>query len=186
MFWLTYPCYINIHNIICIVLYISQSIHTSTFILIPLETLWKSKTVACNPLSETREWITVQRSSKICPQSHESQQIEHTLFSRGKSLDFEQSRSNNVLCVWYFSVFFYCCSSTVVSIFSSTIPPAYHPRSYPLWLCPCVLHTCSLTALPLFPPIIPLPSGYCQFVLYINVSGFSSWAYLKESSVDYP
>ena len=46
-----------------------------------------------------------------------------------------------------------------------------HP-SYLLWLCPCVLYTCSLMALPLLSPItlLPSPCGSCQFVLYFNVS----------------
>ena len=34
--------------------------------------------------------------------------------------------------------------------------PASHPWTYPFWLCPCVPYTCSLMALPLFSPIIPL------------------------------
>ena len=43
----------------------------------------------------------------------------------------------------------------------------------PLWLCLWVLYTwTTLTTLPLLPPVIPfpLPSGYCQSVLYSNVS----------------
>ena len=75
---------------------------------------------------------------------------------------------------------FYCCSSTVVSIFTSSWPPAppiptSHPRTYRLWLCPCVLYICSLMVLSLCSPIItssPIPSGYCQFVLHFNVSGY--------------
>ena len=56
----------------------------------------------------------------------------------------------------------YCCSNTVVSIFIPPQPPtppipASQPQTYPLWLCPCVLYTCSLMDLPLFSPIIPLP-----------------------------
>ena len=68
--------------------------------------------------------------------------------------------------------FFNRCSSTVVSIFLLPLPP---PKPSPLptlnptrlWLCPCVLHTCSLTTLSPNPPNTPsyLPSGYCQFVL---------------------
>ena len=76
---------------------------------------------------------------------------------------------------FYFLIFFYCCSSTVVSISALTPCPIYPhlpPWTNPLWLCPCVLYTCSLIALPLFSPIIPLPSGYCQFVVYFNVSGY--------------
>ena len=51
-------------------------------------------------------------------------------------------------------IFFYCCSSTFVSIFTPPIPVS-HPQTHPLWLSPCVLHTCSLMASPLS-PIIPL------------------------------
>ena len=84
-----------------------------------------------------------------------------------------------------FFSFFYYCSRTVVSIFlppfSSTRPTATtHPQPYPLWLCPWVLYTCSLMTLPLFSPITPslLPSGYCQFVLYLSVCGYILLAYL--------
>ena len=35
--------------------------------------------------------------------------------------------------------------------------PASHPQTNPLWLCPCVLYTCSLVDLPLFSHIIPPP-----------------------------
>ena len=56
-------------------------------------------------------------------------------------------------------LFFYCCSSAVVSIFTppQALPPIpiLHPRSYPFWLCPRVLNT--WMNLPLFSPIIPLP-----------------------------
>ena len=63
--------------------------------------------------------------------------------------------------------------------FPPTIPPnPSHPHLPPLilppaWFCPCVLYTCFLTTLPPFPPLSfsPFPSGYCQFVLYFNVSG---------------
>ncbi|KAF6114679.1 hypothetical protein HJG60_010632 [Phyllostomus discolor] len=50
--------------------------------------------------------------------------------------------------------------------------PTSHPQSYPLWLCPSVLYTCSLTTLPPFPSFTPshLPSDYCQFVLNFIVS----------------
>ena len=61
--------------------------------------------------------------------------------------------------------FFYCCSITVVSIFTPTQPPTpplptSHSQSYPLWLCPCVLYTYSLMDLLLFPPLslFALPS----------------------------
>ena len=54
--------------------------------------------------------------------------------------------------------FFNCCSSTVVSISPHTLPCPTHPTLNPtlLWLCPWVLHTCSLMTLPLY-PIILLP-----------------------------
>ena len=59
-------------------------------------------------------------------------------------------RSSNL-----FLSFFYCDSSRVLSIFSTTLPynsaiPISHPWSYPpLALCMCPL-TCSLTTFPLF------------------------------------
>ena len=60
----------------------------------------------------------------------------------------------------FFLNFFYCCSSTVVSIPLLHSPCPTHPLLptliLPLWLCPCVLYTCSLTTLSLFSPIIPL------------------------------
>ena len=83
---------------------------------------------------------------------------------------------------WFFmSLFlkyFHCCSSTVVSISPHYSPPMTFPPltldPTPLWLCPCILYRCSLTTLSPFPPISPfhLPSSYCQFFLYFNVSGY--------------
>ena len=62
-----------------------------------------------------------------------------------------------------FNSSFYCCSSTVVSIFyPHHLPPvappipASHPQTYALWFCPCVLYTCSLVALPLYSTTILL------------------------------
>ena len=55
-------------------------------------------------------------------------------------------------------MFFNCCSSTIVSIFTpSPTHPHLNPQTHPLWLCPCVLHTCSLMPPPII-PIIPLPT----------------------------
>ena len=59
---------------------------------------------------------------------------------------------------------FYCCSITVVCIFSPPPTPAkptslscFHP---PPWFCPCVLYSSSWKPFsPLSPP--HLPSGYC-------------------------
>ena len=50
-------------------------------------------------------------------------------------------------------------------------PPTLNPS--PLCLCLCVLYTSSLTSFPLLSLLFssPLPSGYCQFVLYFNASG---------------
>ena len=71
--------------------------------------------------------------------------------------------TNIIFCLDFPFFFFNCCSSTVVSIFSPplspsspTPPPTLNP--IPLWLCPCVLYTCSLTILGLFSPLSSLPS----------------------------
>ncbi|KAF6104112.1 hypothetical protein HJG60_011159 [Phyllostomus discolor] len=70
---------------------------------------------------------------------------------------------------------FYCCSSTVVSIFTLPCPPPHPSPSLTLeptslGLCPCVLCTRSLMAILLL-SLSTLLSGNCQFVLYFNVSG---------------
>ena len=48
----------------------------------------------------------------------------------------------------FFLAFFYCCSSTLVSIFIPPLLPtpripASYPRIHPLWLCPWALYACS-------------------------------------------
>ena len=69
---------------------------------------------------------------------------------------------------------FYCCSSTVVSVFPHLFPqpqpsppPTLDPNS--LWFCPCVLYTCSLMILPT--PCYPLPflSGYYLFFISMSL-----------------
>ena len=80
--------------------------------------------------------------------------------SRGSTKAYNGRCTHCIVCCLNF--FFYCCSRTVVYIstplWSPTPPfPASHLQTYPLWLCPCVLCTCSLMDLPLFPPIILLP-----------------------------
>ena len=71
-----------------------------------------------------------------------------------------------IVLFFLYSYLFYCCSSTVVSIFNPPHPPAppiptSHPWTHPLCLCPCVLYTCSLMDLPLFSRAIPLPAPLC-------------------------
>ena len=80
---------------------------------------------------------------------------------------------------WLFLTFFkllfkYSCLHFPPPLLPPSPPiPTSHPWSYPIWFCPWVLYMCSLKTLPLFSPIIPffpLPSGQCQFILYLNVS----------------
>ena len=76
--------------------------------------------------------------------------------------------------------YFFIVVQVQLSLFSCHHFPLPHPLQLPtlnpsrLWLCPWVLYTCSLTTLPLLSLLtpFPLPSGYCQFVLYFNVSGY--------------
>ena len=74
-------------------------------------------------------------------------------------------------------LFFYCCSSTIVSIFTPPLPRPTQPCFPPSNLHPLALSMCPLCMLldrpsPIFPHCpSPIPSGYCQFVLYFNVSG---------------
>ena len=92
--------------------------------------------------------------------------ILHHLF-----ISFFLESDSQTFC-FFFLFFLNCCWSIVVSTFPQpSPPPTFDPT--PLWLCPWVLHTCSLTTVPLFRSIIlsHLPSDYCQFVLYLNVSG---------------
>ena len=98
-----------------------------------------------------------------------------TIFS-GTLLHFLKKSDYYIFNLFFYSnSLFYCCSSTVVSIFSlplSPTPPTLNP--YPFWICPWVLYTCSLRILPLLSPITHsyLPSSYYQFVLNFNVSGY--------------
>ena len=91
-------------------------------------------------------------------------------------------------CLFYH---FYCCLYTVVSIFPSPLsptppipPPALLPS--PLWLCPWVLYTCSLTTLSLLSPVISLPPplSVCSLFqclwLYFAPYPFRSSLYLAE------
>ena len=73
-------------------------------------------------------------------------------------ISFLSVKSNLFLCMHVF-IYFYCCSSTVVSIFLPSVPHPPPPTLYPtpLWLCPWVLYTCSLTTLLLLSPVISLP-----------------------------
>ena len=75
----------------------------------------------------------------------------------------------------FFSTFFIVVQVRL-SPFSPYYSPPLHPPQPPalnpsiLWLCPCVLYTGSLMTLPFLSPVIPLPSGYCQFVLYFKLT----------------
>ena len=73
------------------------------------------------------------------------------------------------------NILFYCCSSTVVCIFNPQLPPSLPitsppPRSYPLWLCPCILHICSLVTTPQFPPYSSPPSPFSDSFFSISMS----------------
>ena len=84
---------------------------------------------------------------------------------------------------------FYCFSSTVIPTFPLQFPPApslptSHPWSYPLWLCPSVLYSCSWKPFPYFPPLSfsPLPLVIvCFFFISKSLVIFC----LLFSSIDY-
>ena len=103
----------------------------------------------------------------------------YTLYGEGIFVTFRNSDTKKAamplskLCKWLLFKFNYC-SSTVVSILLQPQPSSVSTLDCTLfWFCPCVLYTCPSMTLPLLSPVIPLPypSGYCQFVLYFNVSG---------------
>ena len=64
---------------------------------------------------------------------------------------------NFYLLFIYLLLFKYNCPHFHHTSSPHPIHPHLTPSNLPLWLCPCVLYTCSLTALPLFSPNIPLP-----------------------------
>ena len=76
------------------------------------------------------------------------------------------------LCLFKKLLFKYSCLHFPLTTPAPSPPPTLNP--IPLWFCPCVLYIFSLMTLSLFTSIIPstLPSCYCQFVLYFNVSGY--------------
>ena len=110
---------------------------------------------------------------------HNLQSLKCSLNVSGESLLF-----NFFSVLFFLFMFFLLFKYICLHFHPSTAPrpthPASHPQSYPLWLCPCVLYICSLMDLPLFSSIIPspLPSGYCQFVLYFNVFDYIFFACL--------
>ena len=84
-----------------------------------------------------------------------------------------------ILMEQYCFFYFYCCSSTVVSIFPPPLSPALltptsHPQSFPPFgfVHGSFIHV-PWRSFPFFSPLFPspLPSAYCQFVLYFHVSG---------------
>ena len=81
------------------------------------------------------------------------------------------------LILYTFYFIFYYIFFTVVQVQLSPFSPHHsptHPRlppydPTPLWLCPCVLYTCSLMALPLLSPTIPLsPSSLVTVCLFFT------------------
>ena len=84
-----------------------------------------------------------------------------------------------VFCTFIY-LFIYLFIYFVVQVQLSSFPPpgppappipSFHPWTHPCWLCPWVLYMCSLTALPLL-SLSPLPSCYCEVVLYFSVSDY--------------
>ena len=73
-----------------------------------------------------------------------------------------------------FIYLFYCCSSTVVSIFTPPQPPTLDPT--PFGFVPVSFILVPWWTFPNFLPLSlsSLPYGYCQFVLYFSVSGYIS------------
>ena len=77
----------------------------------------------------------------------------------------------------FFQIFFIVVQVQLSPFSCHHFPPPHPPPPTTLipillWLCQWVLYTCSLMTLPFLFPIIPLPSGYCQFALHFNVSGY--------------
>ena len=84
-----------------------------------------------------------------------------------------------LLILVFLLILLFCCSITVVPIFSPLLSPAQHkphlPHSSPLPIAFCrvpLYMSLDLTLL-FFPPLSSFlfPSGYCQFALYFHVSG---------------
>ena len=91
---------------------------------------------------------------------------------RQGSLEGTYSFHHKCLCYLHFLLLFKHSCPHIPTCPSAPPIPAFHPQTYSLWFCPCVFYTHSLMALLLFSPItslLPL-SGYCQFLLYFNVS----------------
>ena len=79
-----------------------------------------------------------------------------------KSVKCCGSSSKNIVFLLFYLLTYFIVVQVQLSPFSPHHTPAppiltSHPQTYPLRLCPWVLYTCSLMALPLFSPIIPLP-----------------------------
>ena len=102
------------------------------------------------------------------------------LFPINNIVNFERNKRNKLtVYVSGFELFFNCCSSTIVSIFSPPVPPTpatptSHPQSYlPLALSMCPLYMFLDDPSPFSPVILShFPSGYRRVVLYINISGY--------------
>ena len=85
------------------------------------------------------------------------------------------------LTFFYFNLlkYFYCCSITVVPIFSPLLSPAlptplpfiFNPSPPPIVFVPRSFRHVPWQTFPFFLPF-PFPSGHDQFVLYFHVSGY--------------
>ena len=85
---------------------------------------------------------------------------------------------------FFFLIFIFKKIFIVVQVQLSPFSHHHFPPLHPPHLPPSILSThlslsmglctCSLMTLSVLSPVIPsyLPSGYCQFVLYFNVSGY--------------
>ena len=95
----------------------------------------------------------------------------HKDLSTLKYACLENPRFFNILFIFYCS--YSCLHSPLMTPPHATHHHLHLQSLHPLPF-PWIFYTCSLMTSPLLSPIIPLPlpSGYCQFVLYFNVSGY--------------
>ena len=84
-------------------------------------------------------------------------------------------------CTTVFFPFYYCCAITIIPISPSHYSPLHYllpPPTFnfplPCCLCPWAFIHVPWWPFPSFAQLFlsPLPSGYCQFLLYFHVSGY--------------